>query len=245
MVRYQVSQLDRGHMAAVRADDGWYFFRVIDFEDIHVEYNGVDVMAAAASTHSIRNGASAAATWQSWTLTDSNDMFYEWDRDKILQAFIGIDSPDIRLWRRIPSPAPRGNLSRTKVAVLNLNTVGFMNGSMTPFRQPDDVSEMILPWQTQVDFGLYNPTPAAVQPLFNIFIRRIVPEFIDPRDGTGQSIIKDIFRGAGKCRRWSPGLGGAGIQFKDMAVPGLPNWGSLSTGDVGTRPAPRVYQGGA
>lgn len=230
-MNYRKAQLERGHMAAVKADDGWRFFKTVEFEDTHIEYNGVDVMAAAAGTHSIRNGSVAAAAWQAWTTgavtTLGPDIFYEDSKDKMLQCFIGIDTPEVRMFRQIPDGAARGKLSLMNIAVINLDAIGFINGVQSPFIEPDEISEMILPWETHVTFGLYNPTPQPVQPMFNIFIRRIVPEFLDPRKAVDQQTIKDIFRGTAKCRRWSPGIGASGLDFIYLDVPGIARWGSL------------------
>lgn len=211
MVSYKEMLLERGHVFSVRLDKGWIFAKVKDFEDVPVKYNRIDPMAAGATTFSINGGT--AAGFNPLTNSDNNELLYDFDPDVFLQVFFGIaPDTDCRVFRRIPSPTPRGNLSRTKVTALGPNAIGYLDGIMTPYDDPEDCSMMILPPKINVDFGIYNRGAGLIVPQLNFWIRRIAPNIIDIDNSVGKALVEAIFEGRKACTRYSPGLGESGLK---------------------------------
>ena len=225
---YKAHLLERGYLAAIRRMDGWAFAQVLDFEDVTQKYDRIDPMAANAATHQV--AGDTAVDWRELLNADGEKLLYDYDGDTLLQVFFGLaPDRDIRVWRRIPSPMPRGNMSRSIVKGMTTTALGFLDGTMTPYDDPSVTSMMLLPSKTAIDFGFLNMTAAVVKPRLNFFIRRIQPKWLNPTKRADRAIIQSVFGGRA-CTRYSPGLGQSGLTADggvSQAINGIAAWGDL------------------
>jgi len=210
---YTTALMQRGHNLAYKfPDDKYLFFRVEDYEDAPLIYSEYNVLAKQSSSATI-GSATSGEDWNRWSLNNSvtYDIFMERGKNIMLQVFIGISSPDLKMWRQIPAPTPRGNLDQTKITALNDSTPGFITGeeSGSPFDAPTVLSEMFVPANfPSIRFGLYNPATVPIMPKFRVIIRRMKVHTYDPRDQMDKNIINDIIGGRKPCKVYSPGLDG-------------------------------------
>jgi hypothetical protein len=207
VISYADTLLKRGQKFAMKLGTLWVFGIVRDYEDVGpFVYDRINEMKSGASQFSIGSGSDADYN----RLRDSNneDIFWEEDEGFILHAFIGIDPPDLRLFTRYPSPVIRGNLSKIKVTGINAEAKGYVDGNVdgSPFDLPTNRTELLIPTELEVDFGLYNPLGRSVVPALKIFIRRYQVQFYDPENKVQSEIIKNIINGNFKCHWWSPGI---------------------------------------
>lgn len=204
---YTETLLERGQKFAMKMGAFWVFGIVRDYEDVGpFVYDRINEMTTGDSQFSIGSGSDATYN----RLRDSNneDIFWEEDRGYMLHAFIGINPPDLRLFTRYPAPVIRGNLSEIKVAALNAEAKGFVDGNEdgSPFDLPTNRTELMIPMEIEIDFGLFNPLAYTVVPELKIFIRRYYVQYYTPNNQVQAKIIENIINGNLKCHWWSPGI---------------------------------------
>lgn len=208
---YLSALLQRNHNISYKFPNGYLFFKVIDYEDAIIDYNQYNVIPKQSSTVAI--GTGSAKTWNAWNLNDSltYDIFKETMSGFMLQAFIGINIPDLKLWKQFPAPTPRGNLDQTKITTLDDSAPGYISGddNSSPYDAPTALSEMLIPCNfPQLQFGIYNVSTVPVMPRFRVIIRRMQVRAYDPRNPMDKNTINDIISGRRMCKVFSPGLDG-------------------------------------
>jgi len=205
---YMDAALKRGQRFAIKVGGGrWVFGIVRDYEDVGpFVYYRINSMLTGASTFSI--GAGAADTYN--RLRDSNnyDIFWEEAKDFLLQTFMGITPPDVRLFVRYPAGIPVGSLNKIKATVINAEAKGYIDGNEwgSPFEVPTSRLELMFPKEVEVDFGLFNPTGVTLTPQLSMFIRRLKVTYYDKNNQTDLKIIQNIIDGNLKARWWSPSV---------------------------------------
>jgi hypothetical protein len=141
-----------------------------------------------------------------WYNSNNQHLFRERDKDKILQAFIGIYPPRLRLFKRFPDPIVRGNLYEIKVpAVVTAASGGYISGEMSPYEAPTTMTEIIVPPELLVSWGVFNPEAVAVYPRFQIIMRRLQIRYFKMNNTKDKQEIEKIVNGA-RCKKWSPGI---------------------------------------
>lgn len=206
---YLENNLLRKQNFGLKFAQGWVFGKVIDFEDVHMIFDNYPVLPGFTST-TIVPPKTQPDQWNEWKDIQANEaIFYEWDSGMMLQAFIGIHPSDCRLWKRFPSPVPRGNLSKIKVASIGANTIGWIDGhhNGSPFSMPSALTEMLIPKElTMIEWAVYNPLPIAIAPKFRINIRRHNVKYYDPSKKSDMDKINDMWSGKMAWKPWSPGV---------------------------------------
>lgn len=209
---YLDALLQRNHNLAYKFPEGYMFFRVEDYEDTVLNYNEYNVLTTESSSATI-GSASTGKNWNTWTLNNSltYDIFHEGMSGFMLQTFLGIDPPSLKVWRQIPAPTPRGNLDQTKITTLNDDAPGFLTGhdESSPYDMPSVLSEMIIPSNfPQIQTGIYNPEGISVMPRFKVIFRRMKVQAYNPQDQMDRNTINDIISGRRHVKVYSPGLDG-------------------------------------
>jgi len=206
---YLESNLLRRQLFGLKFAGGWAFGKSIDFEDVGLIFDQYPVLAPLTST-AIVPPKVATDEWNEWKLMPNNEaLFYEWDSERMLQAYIGIYPADLRLWKRFPSPVPRGNLSKIKVTSIGINTVGWIDGHLhgSPFNMPSALTEMLIPKEVaQIEWAVFNPLGINMAPKFNIKIRRHQVKYFDPGKKDDMDTINAMWNGKIPWKPWSPGL---------------------------------------
>lgn len=201
---YENYLLERWQNFAMTFGHGWVFGKVADYVDSGTIYDRYDTLNAKSASASI--AGSTASNWNSWETSSDYDLFYERNLGVVLQAFIGIKPVRLRLWKSMPDVVRRGNLDKIKVSSLTADTVGWIDGRDSPFENPGKKSELMIPPMMNVQFGVFNPENYAVNPVFNVKIRRMKVKWYDPDNNTDRKTIDSIVDGKTPCHFWSPGL---------------------------------------
>jgi hypothetical protein len=206
---YLESNLLRRQHFGLKLADGWVFGKVIDFEDVQFIFDQYPTLAPLSST-AIVPPKTVTDEWNEWKLMPNNEaIFYEWDSERLLQAFIGIHPAPCRLWKRFPSPVPRGSLSKIKVTSIGINTVGWIDGhqSGSPFDMPSALTEMLIPKEvSQIEWAVFNPLPINIAPKFKLNIRRHQVKYYNPEKQAERDTIDAMWSGKIAWKPWSPGL---------------------------------------
>lgn len=221
--------VERGENIAQQFANGWIMGEVVNYEDAPTPYDQYDALPAGSSNATGPGGAGVGAGtywWQWFTAPNQRqDMFRERDKDKIIQAFIGIYPPRLRLFRQFPAPEIRGNLYEIKVAAIPVVTSGgYINGEWSPYQQPTSLTELIVPPELIAKFALFNPEAVAVFPRFQVFIRRIQMRYFKKNNSTDQKTIDDIIDKKIPCKKWSPGLVPSDYDVSDRTGADIIDW---------------------
>lgn len=209
---YAAALLERGHRVAMQFAQGWVMGEVINYEDAPIPYDqapgsgGYDSLAANSGSTTMNGGLVPANNWQIWYNSQGQHLFRERDKDKILQAFIGIYPARLRLWKQFPAPITRGNLYEIKVpAVITASAGGYISGEWSPYEEPTTLTEVLVPPELLIAWGVFNPEAVAVYPRFQIIMRRIQMRYFKMNNAKDKQEIEKIVAG-GRCKKWSPGL---------------------------------------
>lgn len=208
---YMSALLQRNHNLAYKLPEGYIFLRVLDYEDSQYYFQQYDTVAAQSASSSIAGGPTADwHRWDPWGGTNY-DLLEERECGYILQAFVGIDPPTLRWWKRFPSPIPRGSLDRIKITGLDDTQPGYLDGMPwgSPYDMPTALSELIIPTNfPAIEFGIYNMETFPVTPKFRIPIRRLQVKALEPDKPGDKQLINEMIQFKRPCKVWSPGVGG-------------------------------------
>ena len=200
---------------------GYLFLKVVDYEDSIVAYNEYNVLTTESASATI-GSATTGTDWNRWKLNSNStyDIFKESMAGFMIQAFIGIDPPSLKLWKQFPAGITRGNLDQTKITALNDDAPGFLTGEEwgSPFDMPSALSEMLIPSNFQeLMFGVYNPENISVMPRFKVPMRRMKMQAYKPRESPeDKNTVNDIISGKRACKVFSPGMDGFQYNTKEQ-----------------------------
>ena len=203
--------LQRRQNFGMRTSQGMVFGKTRELEDVpNIIFSRYDPIPAASLATKMDAGVTTFTDYHKWDWQNEqgDDIFYEWDSDKIIQAFIGITPAPARLFRRIPTPIPRGNLSRIKISSYTVDTIGFIDGheAGSPYDMPTVHSEMLIPKEFFVDFAVFNPLAVPITPTFKIVARRFQVKWYDYANKIDREVIKSMWLGKIPWKPWSPGI---------------------------------------
>ena len=230
---YLDALLHRNHNLAYKFPEGYTFFKVVDYEDAMLDFNEYNVLANASSSATIGT-ATTGVDWSRWNLNSNStyDIFKETQAGFMIQAFIGINPPSLKLWRQLPAPIARGNLDQTKITALNDSMPGFLTGeeNSSPYDMPSALSEMIIPSNfPEVRFGLYNSSGISVMPRFKIAARRLKVQAYKPEQSQeDKNMVNDIILGRRMCKVYSPGMDGYQYDVKNEYGTGFIPWRTIT-----------------
>lgn len=198
------SLLERRKFLGMQFAQGWLFGQVVACEDVAVPYERYNPLAAGTSLATI---GGLTDNWLQWLDAQNHDIFRERDSDKLLQAFVGIYPPRLRLWKQFPAPMSRGNLYEIKVpSALAAASCGYIEGSWSPYGEPTSLTELFVPPELIVKWGVFNPETVTVSPRFTVFIRRLQMKYLNPGNADDSAAIDAILKNKIYCKMWSPGL---------------------------------------
>jgi len=204
-----VIDIERWYNIGIKTASGWIFALVEDFDDYSpIELNRFETMSAQTST--VTYGGTSGV-WHQIKNTDDEDVFWEEEKDYVRAAVIGVWPPSLRVFVQYPAPVPRKGIGDIRVdAAPDAETPGWFNGMSdtpygSPFYGPTDASFMLIPKETLIKLGFYNPEPFSVNPELNVVIKRLKVRYYNIDDDNDRRIISAIVNGKIPCKRWSPG----------------------------------------
>ena len=211
---YEDVLLQRWQNFGFLTDKGWVFAKVLDYEDTAFIYERFNALAAGSGMSTIGKGSAS----EFHILKDSNDnkLLWEDEKNRVLQAFIGISPIRLRLFLAMPDDVKRGGLSDIPVGGLTSETIGWIDGRDSPFDVPGIKSEIIVPPKIKVKQGLFNPESFAVMPRLSMKIRRMEVGWYDPDKTQHKQMIENFAIGKVPCHFWSAGIGG--VKYKLSAI---------------------------
>ena len=181
------------HNLGLRFSDGWVFFRVDNFEDIPTYYWTTSQIPALGTLdyQTPKEG--------------NNEIIYTRIGDQIIQTFIGLNHPKLRLFRRIPAGKPVGVHPELSAPTLTGN-FGFVEGWQSPFDEPTGMTKMYIPYNIHVEFGFANPEQYQVTPNLAIYMRILKVKPLDPSVESDVQVIKDIVAKKIPCDKYCPSI---------------------------------------
>jgi len=204
---YYDSLLLRRQNYGIKLAGGWVFGKSVEFDDLQINMDRYPNIPALSSAVIVPPKA-AADEWNEWKHDPDNEsIFWEWDDNRLIQAYIGIFPSPARLFRRVPSPVPRGNLSKIKITSLTINTLGYVDGTPggSPYGIPSVLTELLIPKEVLIEFAVFNPLLVPLAPKFNIKIRRHSVKYYDPNKKPDLEVINAMWAGKIPWKPWSPG----------------------------------------
>lgn len=166
--------LDSGDLFVLKYNDGYIFFEVEMWEDLG--YKPYDNVGSV--------GTQTNAGFNRLDDPNGDDIVYIDETDtKVLHGSIGVSPSSVRMYTNYPEGENRlrtfPNLSVPSSR--NGNNYGFIDGNDSPFDEPSDSGEFMIPPGVHLDFDFYNPNQnEAVEPKLNIKVREYDVRTIDP-----------------------------------------------------------------
>lgn len=168
--------LDRNDVFALEFNRGFVFLQVTGWEQLQYKpYTGVSSINPQSSSGFSR-------------LEDSNDndiLYVNEGDEKVIHAGIGHMPASVRRYTNYPESENRlrtiPNLSAPRPS--NGDDYGYVDGDDSPYNNPTDVEELVIPPGVNLDFNFYNPDQnESKQPILNIRMREYNVEILDPRE---------------------------------------------------------------
>jgi len=205
---YEDAFLDRGQWFGIKFARGWCFARVVGFENtIKYPFNRYQKLSSRSSSVVVGSGTSSDTWWVWEDRRSGKDLFWEYNTNYVLHVMIGIAPKRLRLFRRYPDPYARGNLSKIKVdAVPTAESMGYIDGGMSPYDNPSSLSEMFVPKELLVKHAVFNPEGYDVIPRFNVYIRRLKVQWLNIEKAEDAKMIENIIKRKVRAKLWTPGV---------------------------------------
>lgn len=180
----------------IEFDAGWFFARSRTVEIVPYRYDRWNYLEAGGSADFavIRNAANRSFMWVD-------------DKTEIWQIFSEWNQPRLRVHSRIPRPEPRRGL-RGEIGMPTItSTFGWwLEGYESPIGRGTGRGMFFLPYETDLEFGLYNPETYGVQPLTDFYMNKIVYTKFDPETDIGLHMIKGILTNRIPTLTWQAGI---------------------------------------
>lgn len=112
--------------------------------------------------------------------------------DHIYQVFFGVAPSAARVYRNIPAQTSQAQLDIYSWSQ-SYNMFGWIDGFDSPFYNPSPLSEMILTPELDVAFGIANPLPIPISPLFNFVINRIQVDVVRDADLVNLMLQRKVY----------------------------------------------------
>jgi len=180
-------------------EQGWLFGRVHETELIPVNYEewaSIDTVSEIAfDTIKVTKGG------------DSYDLFWVKKENQIWQVFQGWNDPNLRIFIRFPESIPRGGIPN------EIGNPGLDNEWGWLLEGRDSLIDAItvrgqffLPYQRNIEFGIYNPALYRIQPVtkFIINIMKFTP--YDPAIKAHLEKIIGMLKGKIQATLYTPGI---------------------------------------
>ena len=188
--------LQRNYLFALRFEEGYVFGRVVDRgfriykPFVLVDSSGnpekIDAKGHLAETRLFDPRNTQVDILY---ITDLKSPKYPW----FLHGSIGISPPGVKMYMRVPEgkdiyPAkfPDADVTRPSAG----HNTGYIDYDLSPYEEPTDVAELVIPPRVHVGFEFYNANDFAVVPKLNLMFCLYQVQFFDPTRQRG--IIRAI-----------------------------------------------------
>lgn len=203
----------RGHDFGLSSNNGQAIFGKI-LGRTYARNLEADLYSALATGVSIAAwDGGVAKAWNILKDADNEELLRETQPDHLLQAFVGIDPVDLRVWLQYPSGVKRGNLDKILVdSPANIDTHAYWDGIMSPLEDPHRLTEIIIPPEMPIAFQLFNPTRETIMPFLMFMVIRYEVVWYNPNDPIDMKIIEKfadfIFNNKKErpVKFWMPGI---------------------------------------
>lgn len=154
--------MDEGSLFGLKFSEGYIFLEVTGWEQVKFEpYDNIGTVSADVATN-----------YQNLNDSSGDDILYvEKGDEKVIHAGIGMEPGFIRRYTNYPEGENRLR------AMPNLGTptagdnYGFVDGTDSPYDNPTDAEELLIPPGMNLDFSFYNPDSREREPVLNILSR--------------------------------------------------------------------------
>jgi len=221
--RWDENLLKGGHRLAIRTDEGFLPFEVIDHDVVDLNLYWTELYdTIPAGTLSVVGGTSGTPPSlipgvYNWTIPRNADgfeyLYIEEKRNLIAQIFMGISDPDIKVWYRYPMGATRKHLQNPLgansfyPALATTKYYGWLvNGEESTFEAPTTRGEFYQLPQQSLEFGIMNNSTREIDLVLRFIINYLKVEPLDKSKPEDMEIIKAMLTHKIPAKVWSPGL---------------------------------------
>lgn len=170
---------------------GVVFFRVEAKEVVNYVYDEIAELGVNEFRNYDRLGISSFNVSNAFRVTHEPIIYH---------MFYGISPSAVRLYPAYPVDAPIGNLEERNVFARG--PFGYKDGFQSPFPKPSSLTELFVPYNTQIGWAVHNPLNNNAKPLINFVIGKYLVDVICDSD-----LISRILSGKKEARIAT--LGGA------------------------------------
>lgn len=178
--------LDQRDLFGIEWDTGYTFHEVTGWE--RVEYQPFEQL------EDLDSGSNLSGRWSRLEDGAGDDVFHvpKDDKDKVLHAGIGHRPASIRRYAFYPEDQSRVGKFPNLSAPSPPDDYGYVDGEDSPYENPTDAQEFILPPGVRASFDFHNPTNLDHQPVLNILGRVYTVRVLDPEREEDANQIKRI-----------------------------------------------------
>lgn len=114
------------------------------------------------------------------------------DQDKVLHVSIGHKPWFIRRYTRYPADSGnRGSISNLNFPRPNEGSpYGYVDGKDSPYEDPTEAGELMVPYGPDLGFNFYNPDEDAHEPILNIKMATYSVRALNPSDSNDKNMVK-------------------------------------------------------
>jgi hypothetical protein len=175
--------MNEGSLFGLRFRSGYIFFEVTGWEQVKYEpYNNIGDVDPGSNSGFTRLENSSG----------DDILFVEKGEGKILHTAIGMEPGFMRRYTNFPEGENRLR------SVPNLGTpiagddYGFVDGEDSPYHEPTDIEELLIPPGSHLDFNFYNPSNRVREPVLSILMRVYDIRVLKPNREDDSNSIKRI-----------------------------------------------------
>lgn len=173
IIPIQKKFLRRNHLMVLEFDKGFLFARVVRRRICH--YKPYSLINAAGTTVDVAASSAQAELWLRDPRNKANDvLFLDVNTDVgfpwLLHGAIGWKPHQIRVYPRIPGGAdiPGKFPNIDPIQPSSGDKTGYYSGMESPYEDPTDFMEYVIPPKTHIGHEWYNPDTEAHNPVANI-----------------------------------------------------------------------------
>lgn len=175
--------MDEGSLFGLRFRDGYVFLEVTGWEQIKYEpYNQVGTVASQSATGFDR-------------LNDPNGngiLYIEKGEEKVIHTALGMEPAFIRRYTNYPEGENRLRVLPNLGSPTSGDDYGYVDGVDSPYDEPTDAEELMIPPGVHLDFNFYNPDTREREPILNIVMRVYDIRVLDPQNNEDRNQIQRV-----------------------------------------------------
>jgi hypothetical protein len=175
--------MDEGSLFGLRFRQGYIFLEVTGWEQVKYEpFNNIGAVDSQSPTGFDR-------------LDDSNGddiLFVEKGQENVIHAGIGMSPGYIRRYTNYPEGQNRLRTMPNLGIPTAGDNYGYIDGTDSPYENPTDAEELMIPPGVHLDFNFYNPDSRQREPVLDILTRVYDVRVLNPDNSKDSNMISRI-----------------------------------------------------